>query len=106
MLERCDANVSGALRPDGSARAWRRRATTSPARKRLAFATMLLDAGARMDVRDDLLQEHAARMGVPVGAVELVQTAAGTRRGPGGSGRRALGDAAGHGRRRWGTTRC
>jgi hypothetical protein len=32
------------------------------------FATVLLDAGAKMDVRDDLPKKYAAGLGVPVGA--------------------------------------
>ena len=55
------------------------------------LATILLDAGARLDVRDDLAREHAARMGMPVGARRDGEAASRARRRSRRSGRGAVG---------------
>ena len=72
ILARCHANVSGSFDRtilhdvmgmgfhDGAS-GW---ITEDEA---LAFAVTLLDAGARTGVRDGLFEEHAARMGLPLG---------------------------------------
>ena len=58
----------------------------------VALATMLLDAGARTDIRDEFLEEHAARVGVPLGPRGAGRTAAGSR----GRSDRGRGRAVGH----------
>ncbi len=67
VLERCDANVVGraafGLTIVHDVAASREHVT---AQERVEFATMLLEAGARMDVRDDLLS-RARRSAGPVG---------------------------------------
>jgi len=72
MLERCDANVPGrfglTILHDVSAS--REHVT---AEERLAFATMLLDAGARVDTRDHLLKSTPLGWACRWGRTELVK---------------------------------
>jgi ankyrin repeat protein len=74
MLARTDANVSGSfgrtLLHDVSA-AWPR-APLGP-EERLDFATTLLDAGGRLDVRDDLLKSTPLGWACRWGRLELVE---------------------------------
>ena len=74
VLERCDANVVGrsafGLTILHDLAASREHVT---AQERVGFATMLLDAGARMDVRDDLLQSTPLGWACRWGRVELVR---------------------------------
>ena len=74
VLERCDANVVGrsafGLTILHDVAASREHVT---ARERVEFATMLLEAGARMDVRDDLLQSTPLGWACRWGRVELVR---------------------------------
>ena len=66
-----------------------------------AFALALLDAGARMDVRDDILKKRAPRLGLPVGPRECGQGNVGT--GPRMSSKRmpSLGPALERGPGKW-----
>jgi Ankyrin repeat len=72
VLERCDPNMRERLSEDGPLgltilhSVAGSRAHVTP-EERVAFATMLLDAGARLDIRDNLPREHAAWLGMPVG---------------------------------------
>jgi ankyrin repeat protein len=72
VLERCDANVRGrfGLRILHDVAGSRSHVT---AEERVAFATMLLDAGARMDVRDELLNSTPLGWACRWGRVELVK---------------------------------
>jgi hypothetical protein len=72
VLERCDANVSGrfGLTILHDVAGSRGHVT---AEERVAFAAMLLDAGARMDVRDDLLKGTPLGWACRWGRVELVE---------------------------------
>ena len=65
--------------------------------ERSAFATTLLDAGARIDVRDDILKSTPLGWACRWGRVELVTLLLGARRGSYRGGRRAVGDAQGMG---------
>jgi ankyrin repeat protein len=72
VLERCDANVRGrfGLRILHDVAGSRGHVT---AEERVAFATMLLDAGANMDVRDELLNSTPLGWACRWGRVELVK---------------------------------
>jgi ankyrin repeat protein len=72
VLERCDANVRGrfGLTILHDVAGSRGHVT---AEERVAFATMLLDAGARMDVRDQLLNSTPLGWACRWGRVELVK---------------------------------
>jgi ankyrin repeat protein len=72
VLERCDANVRGrfSLTMLHDVAASRDYVT---AEERVAFATLLLDAGARVDVRDDLLLSTPLGWACRWGRVELVK---------------------------------
>jgi ankyrin repeat protein len=72
VLERSDANIRGRfgltiLHSVAGARAH------VSADERVAFATMLLDAGARMDIRDELLQSTPLGWACRWGQIELVK---------------------------------
>jgi ankyrin repeat protein len=72
VLARCDANVHGAfgrtiLHDVAASYDW-----ITPD-ERLAFATMLLDAGAKLDARDDLLKSTPLGWACRWGRVELVR---------------------------------
>ena len=102
VLERCDPNIRGRLEhkpPFGltilhSVAGSREHVTPD---ERVRFATMLLDAGARLDIRDQLLHSTPARLGLPLGPKGTGGVAARSRCGPRGSGCAAVGDAAGLG---------
>lgn len=72
VLERCDTNVRGrfGLTILHSVAGSRGHVT---AQERVAFATALLDAGARLDVRDDLLRSTPLGWACRWGRVELVK---------------------------------
>ena len=78
VLERCDANIRGRLNdghPFGltilhSVGGSREHVTAD---ERVAFATMLLDAGARLDVRDHVLESTPLGWACRWGRVELVE---------------------------------
>ena len=78
VLERCDANLRGRLtegQPFGltilhSVAGSREHVT---AEERVAFATMLLDAGARLDVRDYILKSTPVAWACRWGRAELVK---------------------------------
>jgi ankyrin repeat protein len=78
VLERCDPNVRGRLPDHGqfgltilhSVAGSRKHVT---AEERTAFATMLLDAGARLDLRDNLLRSTPLGWACRWGRVELVK---------------------------------
>jgi hypothetical protein len=78
LLERCDPNIRGRVQDCGhfgltilhSVAGSREHVT---ARERLAFATMLLDAGARLDVRDNLLKSTPLGWACRWGRSELVK---------------------------------
>jgi ankyrin repeat protein len=72
VLERCDANIRGRfgltiLHDVAGAR------EHMMAEERVAFATALLDAGARVDLRDDLLKSTPLGWACRWGRIELVQ---------------------------------
>jgi ankyrin repeat protein len=78
LLERCDPNVRG-RKPDGgqfgltilhSVAGSREHMTAD---ERVAFATMLLDAGARLDIRDNLLKSTPLGWACRWGRPELVE---------------------------------
>jgi ankyrin repeat protein len=74
ILERAGANAPGAYGRSilhDVCGGWPRRTTT--AEERLALATMLLDAGARLDGRDDLLKSTPLGWACRWGRVELVK---------------------------------
>lgn len=64
------------------------------AEERVAFATAALNAGARTDVRDDLLKSTPLGWACRWGTAPTGEAAVGARSGLGGGGRRAVGDAA------------
>ena len=72
VLERCDANIRSRLGRTmlHEVAGFRKHAT---AEEQVAFATMLLDAGARTDVRDELLQSTPLGWACRWGRVELVK---------------------------------
>jgi len=78
VLDHCDVNIRGRMQDHGqfgitilhSVAASRDHVT---AEERLAFATMLLDAGARLDIRDNLLQSTPLGWACRWGRVELVR---------------------------------
>jgi len=72
ILERCGANVIGRF---GQRILHNVAASREPvtAEERVAFATMLLDAGARWDVRDDLLKSTPLGWACRWGRIELVK---------------------------------
>ncbi|MGH9723220.1 MAG: ankyrin repeat domain-containing protein [Bryobacteraceae bacterium] len=78
VLERCDPNIRGRVQDDGrfgltilhSVAGSREHVTAD---ERVAFATMLLDAGARLDVRDNLLKSTPLGWACRWGRVELVK---------------------------------
>jgi hypothetical protein len=78
ILERCDPNIRGRVQDQGSfgltilhsVAGSREHATAD---ERTAFATILLDAGARLDVRDNLLKSTPLGWACRWGRVELVQ---------------------------------
>lgn len=74
LLERCDPNVRGretfGLTILHSVAGSREHVTAG---ERVAFATMLLDAGARLDVRDNLLLSTPLGWACRWGRIELVQ---------------------------------
>jgi ankyrin repeat protein len=72
VLERCDANIRGrfGLTILHSVAGSREHMTAD---ERLAFATALLDSGARMDMRDDLLKSTPLGWACRWGRVELVK---------------------------------
>jgi len=72
VLERCGANVTGRFGQTilHSVAALREHVTAEEA---LGFATMLLDAGARLDVRDDLLKSTPLGWACRWGRSELVK---------------------------------
>jgi ankyrin repeat protein len=78
VLERCDPNMRGRLSEDGplgltilhSVAGSREQVTPE---ERVAFATMLLDAGARLDIRDNLLKSTPLGWACRWGRVELVK---------------------------------
>jgi ankyrin repeat protein len=77
VLERCDPNLRGRMEDRGfgltilhSVAGSRAHVT---AEERLTFATMLLDAGARLDLRDNLLRSTPLGWACRWGRVELVE---------------------------------
>jgi hypothetical protein len=78
LLERCDANIRGRPQDQGqfgltilhSVAGSREHVTADEC---VAFATMLLDAGARVDVRDNLLKSTPLGWACRWGRVELVK---------------------------------
>lgn len=72
VLERCDANIRGRFGRTilHDAAASRDHVTAD---ERVAFVTMLLDAGARVDVRDDLLKSTPLGWACRWGRIELVK---------------------------------
>jgi ankyrin repeat protein len=78
ILERCDPNIRGRLQDVGqfgltilhSVAGSREHVTAD---ERVAFATMLLDAGARLDMRDNLLKSTPLGWASRWGRVELVK---------------------------------
>ena len=56
LVDRCDPNVIGGFGRDGAARGRGHRRPCDGRRKRRRWSRSLLDAGARMDVRDELLK--------------------------------------------------
>jgi len=78
VLERCDPDLRGRMagpRPFGltmlhNVCGAREHVTTD---ERVAFTTMLLDAGARLDLRDDLLKSTALGWACRWGRIELVK---------------------------------
>lgn len=77
VLERCDPNLRGRLEQRNigltilhSVAGSREHVT---AEERVAFATMLLDAGARLDLRDNLLQSTPLGWACRWGRIELVK---------------------------------
>jgi ankyrin repeat protein len=72
VLERCDANIRGrfGLTILQSVAGSREHVTPE---ERVAFAAMLLDAGARLDVRDDLLKSTPLGWACRWGRIELVK---------------------------------
>jgi ankyrin repeat protein len=77
VLARCDPNLRGRLNEDGpfgltilhSVAGSREHVTPQ---ERVMFATMLLDAGARLDIRDNLLKSTPLGWACRWGRVELV----------------------------------
>ncbi len=77
-MERCDPNVRGRTTDHGqfgltilhSVAASREHVTAD---ERVAFATMLLDAGARLDIRDNLLRSTPLGWACRWGRIELVK---------------------------------
>jgi ankyrin repeat protein len=74
VLERCDPNIRGRVNDLGmtilhSVAGSREHVTAD---ERVAFATMLLDAGARCDIRDQLLESTALGWACRWGRLELV----------------------------------
>jgi hypothetical protein len=78
VLERCDANIPGRPQDRGQFgltilhSVAGSRAHVTP-EERVAFATMLLDAGARLDVRDNLLKSTPLGWACRWGRIELVK---------------------------------
>jgi ankyrin repeat protein len=78
VLERCDPNIRGRVTDQGqfgltilhSVAASRENVTPE---ERIAFATVLLDAGARIDVRDNLLKSTPLGWASRWGRIELVE---------------------------------
>jgi ankyrin repeat protein len=72
VLERCDANIRGRFGRTmlHDVAGFRKHAT---ALEQVAFATALLDAGARTDVRDDLLESTPLGWACRWGRIELVK---------------------------------
>jgi hypothetical protein len=78
VLERCDPNLRGREQDQGrfgltilhSVAGSRQHVTPD---QRVAFATMLLDAGARLDVRDNLLKSTPLGWACRWGRIELVK---------------------------------
>jgi ankyrin repeat protein len=78
VLERCDPNIRGRMQDQGqfgltilhSVAGAREHVTPE---ERVAFATMLLDAGARVDLRDNLLKSTPLGWACRWGRVELVK---------------------------------
>jgi len=78
ILERCDPNIRGRLQDVGqfgltilhSVAGSREHVTAG---ERVAFATMLLDAGARLDIRDNLLESTPLGWACRWGRIELVK---------------------------------
>jgi hypothetical protein len=78
ILERCDPNVRGRTTDQGqfgltilhSVAGSREHVTAD---ERVAFATMLLDAGARLDIRDNLLKSTPLGWACRWGRIELVR---------------------------------
>jgi hypothetical protein len=78
VLERCNANIRGRVQDQGqfgltllhSVAGSREHVT---AEERVGFATMLLDAGARLDVRDNLLKSTPLGWACRWGRIELVK---------------------------------
>ena len=110
VLERCDPNLRGRPQDRGQfgltilhSIAGSREHVT--AEERVAFATMLLDAGARVDLRDNLLQSTPLGWACRWGRVELVKLLLDRSADP------VEADAPPglrheRGRRRWVATRC
>ncbi len=93
LVERCDPNVIGGFGRTAlhEVAAVGDHVTETEAS---ALAAILLDAGARMDVRDELFEEHAARLGVPLGPRRNRPDPARARRQPVRARRRDVGHAA------------
>jgi ankyrin repeat protein len=78
LVERCDPNLRGRVQDDGqfgltilhSVAGSREHVT---AEERVGFATMLLDAGARLDIRDNLLKSTPLGWACRWGHIELVK---------------------------------
>jgi hypothetical protein len=61
------------------------------------YAEMLLEQGARIDIRDELLKSTALGWACRWGRVHFCEASVGAGRGPGRDGCRAVGDAQGLG---------
>ena len=90
ILERCDPNLIGGFGRTvlHEVAAMGEHVTEEEA---AAFATALLDAGARMDVRDEILKSTPLGWACRWGRASVAKAAAGAGRRSGGSGCRAMG---------------
>ncbi len=73
VLDRCGPNVRSRTRDDASCTKSRRRAVGLTASDRVAYTTLLLDRGARVDFRDDLLRSTPLGWACRWGRIEMVK---------------------------------
>ena len=105
ILERCDPNLTGGFARTAlhEVAAMGEHVTEEEAE---AFARALLDAGARMDVRDDILKSTPLGWACRWGRAECGQGDVGAGRDSRGRGRRAVGPAPGVGRENGARRHC